>query len=112
MYTLLMTHLKCFFFKLLPKKITEETLLRCRISPVSVCLLGPQRNNLSWKTNPVFSLSLNGTKLIYTHRTVTGEPSALYSNQKKHLKLHKTCYGMLRGGSKDKKREGDDNRDG
>lgn len=106
-----MTHLKCFF-KLLPKKITEETVLRHRISPVSVCLLGPQRNNLSWKTNPMFSLSLNGTKLIYTHRTVTGEPSALYSNLKKHFKLHKTCYGMLRGGSKDKKREGDDNRDG
>lgn len=34
-----------FFFKPLPKKITEETVLWCRVSLVSVCLLGHERNN-------------------------------------------------------------------
>lgn len=63
------------------------------------------------KLNQEFSLSLNGTKLIYPHRGLSQEnPQPCIPNRKTHLQLHKTCYGMLKGGTKDKKRE--DNRDG
>lgn len=101
------------FFKPLPKKITEETVLWCRVK-YSICLPAG-----AWEEQPfpgkltLCSALASWYKAhLHTQRLSQESHQPSIPIWKKHLQLHKTCYGMLRGGTKDKKREGDDNRDG